>query len=147
MEFQTSGMPFLGGSFSDAPAGPSLQFSVPCLEVVEDEKKPPCFNYLFYELPLPSLPYEVSFYVANGWCNGKGQYIQKMQIVKPDKITPLVQTGDQKFELTDANTPFMAVNFFQQIAFPEAGTYYFRIFLGDRKVLEYPMTIRLASKK
>ena len=148
MEFQTSGMPlFGGGGVVEQPAGPSLQFSVPCLEVVDEENKPPSFNYLFYELPLPEIPFSVSFYVANGWCNAKGSYIQSMEIVRPDKSTSLVRTGDQPFQLTDPATPFMAVNFFQNIAFPEAGTYWFRVYLGGKKVLEYPMTVRLAKAK
>ena len=140
-------MPFLGGGFGEQAPGPALQFSVPCLEVVDEESKPPSFNYLFYELPLPELPFQVSFYVANGWCNGKGSFVQKMEIIKPDKHTALVQTGDQPFQLTDSATPFMAVNFFQNIQFPEAGTYWFRVYLGGKKIIEYPMTVRVAKPK
>jgi hypothetical protein len=141
-------MPFsLGADLSGGqPSGtPALQFSVPCLEVVDEEQKPPCFNYLFYELPLPEFPYNVSFYVANGWCNGKGSYVQSMQILNPDR-SPLVQTGDQPFQLADPHTPFMAVNFFQGIAFAKPGVYWFQVFLSGRKVLEYPLTVRERAK-
>jgi len=146
MDFQAGGMPFLGGGGHVGSGGPSLQFSVPCLEVVDTEGKPPSFNYLFYELPLPEFPFKVVFYVANGWCNGRGQFVQSMQILKPDK-TPLVQTGDQPFELKEPNTPFMAVNYFQGIVFDAPGVYQFRINLGGQKILEYPLTVRHVEKK
>jgi len=144
MDFQTGGMPFLGGDLGGGTGGPSLQFSVPCLEVVDTEGKPPSFNYLFYELPLPEFPFKVDFFVANGWCNGQGKFTQSMSILKPDK-TALVETGDQPFELKESVTPFMAVNYFQGIVFEKPGTYWFRINLGGRKILEYPMTVREAK--
>lgn len=148
MDFQSGGMAFLGGDLggSSGSGGPSLQFSVPCLEVEDTDGKPPSFKYLFYELPLPEFPFKVDFYVANGWCNGQGKFVQSMQILKPDKST-MVETGDQPFELKESAVPFMAVNFFQGIVFQEAGTYWMRVSLGGRKVLEYPMTVRQAAKK
>ncbi len=143
-----SGLPFLGADLGGKPSGnPSLQFSVPCLEVVDEDGKPPSFNYLFYELPLPEFPFKVSFYVANGWCNGKGKFVQSMKLLTSDKSTALVETGDQPFELTDSAQPFMAVNFFQEIPFGAAGTYWFQVFINGSKVLEYPLTVRQAEKK
>lgn len=147
MDFQTGGMAFLGQDLGGgSSSGPSLQFSVPCLEVRDEEGKPPSFGYLFYELPLPEFPFKVDFYVANGWCNGQGKFIQSMSILRPDK-TPMVETGDQPFELKDAATPFMAVNFFQGVVFEKPGMYWFRVSLGGRKVLEYPLTVREATRK
>jgi hypothetical protein len=148
MAFQSSGMPMLGSDFGETPSGqPSLQFSVPCLEVTDQAGKPPSLNYLFYELPLPELPFAVTFFVANGWCNGKGTHYQRMKILNSDRTTALVETGKQDFTLKDAAEPFMAVNEFKQITFEKAGTYWFQVFLGDRKVLEYPITIAKSSKK
>lgn len=147
MDFQTGGMSFLGSDVGGGSGGgPFLQFSVPCLEVVDTEGKPPSFNYLFYELPLPEFPFKVDFFVANGWCNGTGKFTQSMMILKPDKTT-MVETGDQPFELKESVTPFMAVNFFQGIVFEKPGTYWFRVQLGGKKVLEYPLTVREAAKK
>jgi hypothetical protein len=148
MDFQSAGMPMLGSEFGEKPAGgPVLQFSVPCLEVTDEPKKPPSLNFLFYELPLPELPYVISFYVANGWCNAKGKFVQRMKILRPDKSRVVVETGNQDFELTDISTPFMAVNFFQKITFEEEGIYWFQVFLGDRKAVEYPITIKKLKKK
>ena len=148
MAFQSAGMPMLGSEFGDKPSGqPSLQFSVPCLEITDESGKPPSLNYLFYDLPLPELPYVITFFVANGWCNGKGSFYQRMKILNSDKTTALVETGKQDFVLKDVAEPFMAVNEFKQIRFEKDGTYWFQIFLGDRKVLEYPITISKGKKK
>ena len=46
---------------------PSLQFSVPCLDVKEEAGKPPDFKSIFYELPLPEFPFKTDFFVADGW--------------------------------------------------------------------------------
>lgn len=124
---------------------PALQFSVPCLEVTDEEGKPPSFKWLFYELPFPQFPFKVSFFVANGWCSGTGSHVQSMTILLPDKRTELVKTGDQPFELTDKAVPFMAVNFFQDIVFENPGVHWMRVFLDGQQKLEYPLTVRKAE--
>ncbi len=142
---------------------PSLQFSVPCFQVAEDKDHPPSFNYIFYELPFPRFPFPPregepeydtykdkwtnwGFYITNGWCNGSGDFIQSMQILKPDKSTALVKTGDQPFKLANPETPFMAINLFQGIRFEEAGTHWVQVFLDNKLALEYPLVIRKAEK-
>ncbi|MBI3925013.1 MAG: hypothetical protein HY319_05690 [Armatimonadetes bacterium] len=125
---------------------PSLQFSVPCLEVADEEGKPPSFKWLFYELPFPQFPFKVSFFVANGWCNGVGDYIQSMSILQPDKQNVLVETGKQPFKLSERSVPFMAVNFFQDIIFEEPGVYWMQVFLNGGMILEYPLTVRRVER-
>lgn len=131
---------------------PSLQFSVPCLAVVE-EKGPPTFQGIFFELPFPQFPFKFpgkGFFVANGWCSGQGRFAQELKILKPDKKTELIKTGKQPFELKEQETPFMAVNLFQDLVFETPGTYYIQISLADeqggiKNELEYPLVIRLAE--
>ncbi|MBI2251400.1 MAG: hypothetical protein HYU63_01350 [Armatimonadetes bacterium] len=130
---------------------PKLQFSIPCLEVREDGG-PPSFLRIFYELPFPNFPFTFptpGFYVANGWCNGKGDFAQGMKILNPDR-TLLIQTGDQPFTLKEQETPFMAVNLFAEVIFEKPGIYYFQIFLKENLEdaelqLEYPLIIREAE--
>ena len=125
---------------------PSLQFSIPCLGVTEDEG-PPSFNRIFYELPFPEFPFTFpgpGFFICNGWCNGEGEFNQKMKLIKPDKSV-LVETGDQPFKLAEVETPFMAINLFQQIVFEVEGTYWIQIFLDDELALEYPLVVRKAE--
>lgn len=123
---------------------PSLQFSVPCLNVKDPDDQPPSFEYLFYELPLPEFPFKASFYIANGWCSGTGTHQQSMKILKPDGNT-LVETGLQDVTLKDQNTPFMAVNYFPDLVFEGPGVYKVEVFLGESKVLTYPLTVRKAG--
>lgn len=126
---------------------PSLQFSVPCLAVTEDDKGPPSFNRIFYELPFPEFPFRFpkpGFFIANGWCNGQGNFVQSMKVLTPEKKT-LIETGNQPFELKEIETPFMAINLFQDIPFEKPGTYWIQIFLDGEIAVEYAMVVRLAE--
>ena len=133
---------------------PALQFSVPCLEVNE-EKGPPSFNYIFYELPFPQFPFKfpenAGFFIANGWCNGLGEYKQRMRIYGPRQQgaslveAPLVDTGEQPFTLKERETPFMAINFIQGFEFKTPGTYRIQVLLNDEVAVEYPLVVRLAQ--
>lgn len=111
---------------------PQLQFSVPCANVPEEEG-PPSFRSVFYELPHPQYHFNFpkkGFFIANGWCNGLGKYVQEIRILQPDKQNMLISTGKQDFELKEIQTPFMAVNLFQ-IVFAQPGKYWVQVYLGD----------------
>jgi hypothetical protein len=129
--------------------GPSLQFSVPCLQV-DDEKGPPSFKYVFYELPFPKFPFQFpegeGFYVANGWCNGTGQHVQRMKILDPSRAKTLVDTQDQPFTLKKREEPFMAVNFITGMLFEGPGTYWMQVYIDGRMALEYPLPVRQAEQ-
>lgn len=121
---------------------PTLQFSVPYLSEGDDERIR-SFVGIFYELPFPQFPTpKFSFFLANGWCNGKGKFRQKVRILNPDRKTAVIETPDQEFELKENTTPFMAVNYFAEMRLPEPGTYWFQTFLNGRMVMEYPMVAR-----
>ncbi len=123
---------------------PILQFSIPCLEV-EAQDKPPVFSYVFYELPYPRQP--VSFYICNGWSNGKGSFKQEIKILKPDHKTVFVQTGEQDFELKDEVVPQLMVNMFGNVRFEEFGVYWVQNYLDGELVMEYPIVIREVSQE
>lgn len=127
---------------------PSLQFSIPCLNVKEEDG-PPSLEHIFYELPFPQFPFKFpgrGFFINNGWCNGKGQFVQSMKILNPDKSS-LVETGDQPFTLAEAETPFMAVNLFNGVEFKTEGTYMVQVYLDGEIKLEYPLVVRKAEVK
>lgn len=145
-----SGMPGLGlemGSGGGSSTRPRLQFSVPCLQV-NDDKGPPSFMYVFYEMPFPEFPFAFpegqGFYVANGWCNGLGGHVQRMKILSPKKES-LVDTGDQPFTLKKSEEPFMAVNFISGMKFDTPGVYWLQVYLDNQLALEYPMPVRKAD--
>ena len=135
-----------GGSLS----GPFLQFSIPCLNV-EDQKGPPSFQYIFYELPLPAFPFQFpegeGFYVANGWCNGTGAHVQRMKILDPSRENVLVDTNDQPFTLKRVEEPFMAVNFITGMRIEREGAYWMQVFLDNQLRLEYPLQVRKADSQ
>lgn len=121
---------------------PNLQFSVPYLSEGEDERIR-SFVGIFYELPFPDFPTpKFSFFVANGWCNGKGNFKQKMRILTPDRKSAVIETPDQDFDLKETTTPFMAVNYFAEMVLQQPGTYWFQTFLNGKMKLEYPLVAR-----
>jgi hypothetical protein len=126
---------------------PSLQFSIPYLSEGDDERIR-SFIGIFYELPFPEFPTpKFSFFLANGWSNGKGQFKQKVRILNPDRQSAIIETPDQEFELKENTTPFMAVNFFAEIQLQQEGTYWIQSFLNGKLVLEYPMVARKAEPR
>lgn len=125
---------------------PSLQFSVMCLDLVEEERKPPTLQYLFYELPFPHLPFRMDrFHVINCWANGQGQFKQSVKILNPSKSKVFIETGEQNFALEDPYTPQLMINVFADLEFQQDGHYWLQNFLNDRLVLEYPLTVRVVD--
>lgn len=121
---------------------PSLQFSIPYLSEGDDERIR-SFVGIFYELPFPSFPTQkFSFFLANGWCNGKGKFRQKVRMLNPDRKSAVIETPEQEFELTEMTTPFMAVNYFAEMTLQEPGTYWFQTFLNNKLIIEYPLVVR-----
>ena len=123
---------------------PNLQFSVLCLNLIE-EGGPPTLQYLFYELPLPELPYKVErFFIINCWINGRGQFRQSIRILDPSGTRKLVDTGDQVLELADSFTPQLMINQLVALSFTEPGPHWVQVYLDGNLALQYPLTIRLA---
>ncbi len=118
---------------------PSLQFSVPCLSIPEGPL--PTFENVFYELPSPQFPMKVSFFLANGWCSGQGDFEQEVRVLTPAGQA-LVQTGPQRFNLPHERQPYMVVNNFQNLVFDAPGVYRIQVTLDGMPVLDYPMEIR-----
>ena len=124
---------------------PKLQFSVPCFEVDYEESQAPSLRYIFYDLPFPKPfpeePFKMSFHVVNGWIGSKRQRQQEIKILKPDGSV-FVKTGLQPLEFVDENTPFMAVNFFPEMPFDVTGLYHIVVYLEQKEVIRYPLTVR-----
>lgn len=127
-------------------ADPKLQFSVPCFEVEYQESQAPTLRYIFYDLPFPELPFKMSFHVVNGWIGSTRQRQQEIKILKPDGSV-FVKTGQQPLQFVDENTPFMAVNYFPDMPFETPGLYKIVVFLEEKEVLRYPITVRVVDKK
>ncbi len=126
---------------------PSLQFSIPCLDI-DDSAGPQSFQKIFFELPIGAdFPYKLSyFFIANGWCSGKGRYSQKLKILNPDGTT-LVDTGAQLIELESPERPYMISNKLVDLVFQAPGLYRVQVFLDDELRLEYPIRIFQAKSR
>jgi hypothetical protein len=132
------------GGMQMSPRDPALQFSVMCLDLAEEERKPPTLQYLFYELPFPQLPYRMDrFHVINCWTNGQGQFWQSVKILNPARTKTFIETGEQPFTLEDPYTPQLMINIFADLEFTEQGQYWVQSFLNETLILEYPLTVRL----
>jgi Family of unknown function (DUF6941) len=131
---------------SSGSSDPKLQFSVPCFEVEYQESQAPTLRYIFYDLPFPELPFKMSFHLVNGWIGSKRERRQEIKILKPDGSV-FVKTGMQPLQFVDENTPFMAVNFFPDMPFDAPGLYQIVVFLEEREVLRYPLTVRIAEQQ
>ncbi len=121
---------------------PSLQFSVPCLDIDSDSPGPQSFQKVFFELPIgASFPYKLSyFYIANGWCSGQGRFQQVLRILNPDGSI-LLDSGAQTIELDTYERPFMIANKLQDLVFNTQGVYKVQIYLDGELVLQYPLRI------
>lgn len=132
---------------------PYLQFSIICLEVYEEEKMPPSFLNVIYEIPVPSFPFKfpAPLFIVNGWCKGKGEFFQSMKILNPDKKSVLAETDKQPFTLNEIETPFMNINGLADIVFEKSGQYWVQVFLYEKlsekqeMFIEYPLTLRKAD--
>ncbi len=137
----------LNGAANSVQKTPDLQFSVTCLNL-DDKEGPPTFQYLFYELPLPALPFKLDrFFLLNCWINGVGQFRHSVRILNPSRTKTLIDTGDQTFVLTDAHTPQLMINHITDFMASEAGPHWVQTYLDGRMILEYPVTVRVAEKK
>lgn len=125
---------------------PSLQFSLLCLGV-DEQHGPPCFMYVFYELPLAEFPYRfpetAGFFLVNGWSGGRGEFTQSARIVDPDGQV-LMDTGPRPLVLESPDVPFMSVTFVQAFEFPAPGVYRVEVLLEGQKVLNYALTAKVA---
>ena len=107
------------------------------------------FQRVFFDLPsyeFPTPPFE-RFFIANGWCMGRGQFVTKMRILTPSGKTLEGSTFQERFSLKDLHTPFMTLFRLEKIVFPESGYYTVQIFLDDELRLEYQLELRELPKR
>jgi hypothetical protein len=131
---------------SSGQGDPKLQFTVPCFEVEYQDSQAPTLRYIFYDLPFPELPFKMSFHVVNGWIGSARQRQQEIKLLKPDGSV-MLKTGQQPLQFVDQNTPFMAVNYFPDMPFEEPGLYHIVVYLEEKEIIRYPLTVRIAEQK
>lgn len=127
------------------PKLPSLQFSVMCLNLIEESGKPPTLQHVLYDLPFRHLPFRMDrFYIINCWTNGEGQFQQSVKIMNPARTQTFIETGEQAFTLEGSYTPQWMINAFANLEFSERGCYWVEVCLNGKLILDYPLPVRPA---
>ena len=123
---------------------PDLQFSVLCDDVRREDNGKLMLIGLF-EL-VASAKYPMAYpgmAVVNRWCNGEGQYQQRVRLVdNANKV--VVETAPSPVELPDMRATVTAVSLLRNVPIPSAGRYWLEILLdGDLKTRYALMALQL----
>lgn len=122
---------------------PDLQSSLLCDDVRQERNGKFMLIGLFDLIAVPAYP--VVFQrvcVVNRWCCGEGTFRQRSRLIKPDGLTALVEGREVPVNLPDSEATATSVEFFLNVKFETAGTYWVEILLdGDIKV-RYPLKAR-----
>jgi len=127
---------------------PDLQSSLLCDDVRQERNGKFILIGLFDVLNVPAFP--AGFHrlcIVNRWCCGEGDFVQKSLILKPDGRTPLIEGKAVRVRLPDSQATATSVEFFLNVRFETAGTYWIEIKLDDDLKLRYPLKARQVEKK
>lgn len=123
---------------------PDLQFSVLCDDVRREDNGKLMLIGLFelvagaqYPMQYPALA------VVDRWCNGMGEYQQKVRIV--DNANQLiVETAPTPVVLADMRSAVTAVSLMRNVPFPRPGRYWIEVLLdGDLKTRYALMALQI----
>lgn len=127
---------------------PDLQSSLLCDDVRQERNGKFILIGLFDALGVQAFPAVFQrVCVVNRWCCGQGDFIQHSRILKPDGITPLVEGKAVKVHLPDDEATATCVEFFLNVRFETAGTYWIEILLDEDLKLRYPLKAREAPRE
>lgn len=126
---------------------PNLQFSVLCDDVRREDNGKFMLLGLFETINANSFPAtHRTLFVANRWCKGEGEFIQKIRILDSTDSKPLFQTNEQPFELIDIDSHHTLISRFDNLTFPKAGKYWLEVLLDGELVLNYPIILKKAMQ-
>ena len=127
---------------------PDLQSSLLCDDVRQERNGKFILIGLFDVLNVPAFP--AGFHrlcIVNRWCCGEGEYVQRSRILKPDGHTGLIEGKEVRVRLPDSEATATSVEFFLNVRFEAAGTYWIEILLDGDLKLRYPLKARQVEKK
>lgn len=113
---------------------PDLQFSVLCDDVRREDNGKLMLIGLFEVIAGLEFPLAYpGMAVVNRWCNGVGEFRQRVRLVDADNKT-VVETADSPLVLPDMRASVTAVSILRNIQFAKPGRYAVEILLdGDLK--------------
>ena len=125
------------------PLVPDLQSSLLCDDVRQERNGKFILIGLFDMIAVPKFPAVFQrICIVNRWCCGEGAFSQQSRLIGADGDTVLVEGKSVTVHLPDSEATATSVEFFLNVKFDGAGTYWVEIILdGDIKV-RYPLRAR-----
>lgn len=118
---------------------PDLQFSVLCDDVRREDNGKLMLIGLFELVAGAQFPMQYpALAVVNRWCNGAGEYQQRVRIVD-NANQVVVETAPSPVVLPDMRANVTAVSLMRQIPFPRPGRYWIEVLLGDDLKTRYAL--------
>ena len=128
---------------NSTPLVPDLQSSLLCDDVRQERNGKFILIGLFDMIAVPKFPAVFQrICIVNRWCCGEGDFSQQSRLIGADGDTVLVEGKSVTVHLPDSEATATSVEFFLNVTFDGAGTYWVEIILdGDIKV-RYPLRAR-----
>jgi len=130
----------------DVKIRPNLQFSVLCDDVRREDNGKFILVGLFEAINAHKFPAKhAAMFVANRWCKGQGEFVQKIRILNSSDNSVIFQTDDQPFKLEDIDSHHTLISKFSNIVFPKPGKYWVELLLDNELMLNYPLMLKEAK--
>jgi len=122
---------------------PDLQSSLICDDVRQERNGKFMLIGLFDMIAVPAFPSVFQrVCIVNRWCCGEGEFKQQSRLIKPDGDTLLIQGKEVQVQLPGNEATATSVEFFLNVKFELAGTYWVEIILDGDLKMRYPLRAR-----
>ncbi|MBN1587601.1 MAG: hypothetical protein JW937_09290 [Candidatus Omnitrophica bacterium] len=121
---------------------PDLQFSVICDDVRREDNGKMMFLGLFEVIGAERFPAtHPTLFVANRWCKGEGEFVQRTRLVNSKDNTTIVESPEVSFKLKDMDSHHTVISRFDRVTFPNPGKYWVEVLLADELMRNYPILL------
>ncbi|ACK41370.1 MAG: DUF6941 family protein [Dictyoglomus turgidum] len=125
----------------DFDANPIPIFSLPCIEVYENDHGLTSLSGVFEYYTTSELPFEDTFIIANGFLSGEGNFTQRFEILSPSGKL-IYSSEPQEFE-TNIGSIVTVTDNVEKLKFEEEGDYIVKVYLNDKEVLSHVIKVVL----
>ncbi len=116
-------------------------FSIPCIEVYENDHGLTSLSGVFEYYTTSELPFEDTFVLANGFLSGKGNFTQRFEILSPSGKV-IYSSEPQEFE-TNIGSIVIVIDNVENLKFEEEGDYIVKVYLNNKEVLSHVIKVVL----
>ncbi len=127
------------GDIENADTNPILIFSLPCLEVYENDHGLPSIGGIFEYYMTEELPFVDNFLIANGWLSGEGLFTQRLEIISPSGKL-LYSSNKKEFEINPGSL-IIIVDYIEDFSYEEEGDYLIKVYLNEEEVGSYVLKV------